>query len=638
MKKFFIILSSFTIAVLLGCTTTQTEPETSFKIPEGWQKGTATKFEKLTAPEKDLVIYFHKEQVTDKFDLSQKSLSLWKQINPDFSYKELQTTTPPSKEWDKVTQIIYQVPEEDAKVILTLLRVKDGVGYFSLLESSTSTLNKRTAQMMQVLESWKPSSIKDEDFSKVQAKNFANVEKDFEKFLTDSMQDLKVPGFSIGIVQDGKIVYQKGFGTTNVNGGQPIDNETLFMIGSTTKPLTTLLISKLVNDGKLNWDDPISKNLKGWHLKDKGVSKTFLMKHSACACTGMPRRDLDFIFDIEGVSAEKRMEQMAAMTPTTKHGETFQYSNYLVAAGGFSAAKAYAPSLPLEKAYIKAMQNLVFNPLGMDQTLVENTNPYRKNSAFPHSYDLELKPRTISTKLEEFANSVAPAGSVWSNSTDMLKYIQFELSKGKNAPNYIKEENLLARRVKGVPITKDMSYGLGLMVRDYKGINVIEHGGNTMGFTSEMLFLPEKNIGITMLVNMGSANGFTRALRGKFFELMFGMDTKADESLEFYEKERVKNVKLLTGLIKDNIQQPESLIGKYASKELGKLSIYRKRGDLIADFGEFSSVVKEKKDPGKKRVFVLTSPPWGGSFSLIEEKNGFTINDGAQTQYLFKKL
>ena len=89
------------------------------------------------------------------------------------------------------------------------------------------------------------------------------------------------------------------------------------------------------------------------------------ISHSACACTGMPKRDLDFIFEIEGVSAEDRMKQMKKMFPTTKPGETFQYSNYLVAAGGFAAAKSYEKTLPLLDSYIKVMDDLVFHPLNM---------------------------------------------------------------------------------------------------------------------------------------------------------------------------------------------------------------------------------------------------------------------------------
>ncbi len=632
-----ISLSLFLIFNVSSCSTTSKTEIGDFKVPEGWTKGTTAPFKTITAPENDMTIYFYKEEVGKKFDLSTKSLALWKKVKPNFAYKELQTTTPPSKDWDEVMQIVYNVPAEESKTVLTILKVKDGVGYFNLLEGTASTLNKRMAQMMQILESWKPESIKVEDFSKVTAKNFKDVEKEFEAFLTSGMKDLKIPGMTVGIVQNGKVVYQKGFGKASVKNGKPVNKDTLFMIGSTTKPLTTLLMAKLISDKKLKWSDPIGKNLKGWKLKDPKVSKDFLMKHSACACTGMPRRDLDFIFDIEGVSSEQRMKQMAAMAPTTKPGETFQYSNYLVAAGGFSAARAYNKSLPLQKSYTKAMKDLVLQPLGMNQTLVTNTKPYKANSAHPHSFDMNLEPQLISKKIEEFADSVAPAGSIWSNSTDLLKYLQFELSKGKSAPGYIDEKNLLARREKGVPITKDMSYGLGLMVADYKGIRVVEHGGNTMGFTSEMLFLPEKNIGITILVNMGSANGFTRPIRGKFFELMFGMDTKAEEALAFYKKERVKSVAKVKSLIKKSIQKPSALVGKYKSNELGSLNITRKNNKLIADFGEFTSEVKELNDPGKKRVFLLTSPPWRGSFSLIEDQSGFII-DAAQQKYSFKRL
>ena len=320
----FSTLSIFVVfAFLIGCSSAQKSGIGTFKTPEGWSKSEVQSLALLTAPEKDMNIYFHKEPVGKDFDFSKKSVDLWKKVRPGFSYKELQTTTPPSKNWDKVSQIVYQVPAEESKMVLTLMRVKDGIGYFNLMESSSSTLNKRAAQMMQVFESWKPETIKDEDFSSVKPKQFASVEKEFEGFLVQAMKDLKIPGMTIGVVQDGQVVYQKGFGSTKTNGGTKVNKDTLFMIGSTTKPLTTLLMSKLVHDGKIKWDDPIGKHLKGWSLKNKAQSKNYLIKHSACACTGMPRRDLDFIFDIDGINAEKRMQQMSLMSPTTKPGETF---------------------------------------------------------------------------------------------------------------------------------------------------------------------------------------------------------------------------------------------------------------------------------------------------------------------------
>lgn len=249
MKLFFRTFSLFLLFNIQGCLSV-TKNSLSVKTPENWSKLTVMDFQTLVAPEKDMKIYFHKERLPKDFNFSKKSINLWKIINPDFSYREFRTITPPVKNWDKITQIIYQVPFEESKIILTLLRIKNGFGYFNLIESGLSTFDKRSAQMTQILESWKPETIKAEDFSKVIMKDFKFVERDFEIFLLKTLKDMKVPGTAIGIIQNGQIVYQKGFGQTKIKNGKPVNSDTLFMIGSITKPLTTLLMSKLVYEGQ----------------------------------------------------------------------------------------------------------------------------------------------------------------------------------------------------------------------------------------------------------------------------------------------------------------------------------------------------------------------------------------------------
>ena len=609
----------------------------TLKIPEGWSKQITGVSKTVQSPEKDLTIYFYKVNISSDFDFSKQSLSLWKQIDPSFSYEEQKKISPPNSEgWDNLTQIVYDIPLKELKVIISISREKDRVAYINLISGSLKAISKRSAQLNTIIKTWKPSSIKGEDYSRVTAKVFKGIimKYRFNRFIKRLQKESNIPGLAIGIIQDGKVVYKKNFGRTKVTGGQPVNSDTLFMIGSMTKPLTTLMMSKLVHDGKLSWDDPINKFLMNWSLRDKKAAKNMLIRHSACACTGMPRRDLDFIFEIEGVSAEDRMKQMRKMYPTTKPGETFQYSNYLVAAGGFAAAKSYDKTLSLLDSYKKAMSDLVFKPLNMKRTVVINEAPYIKNSAFPHAYDLFLKPQLISTKIEEFTHSIAPAGSVWSNVNDILGYMSLELSVSSLFPNYIDRDNLLIRRKKGVQITDEKSYGLGLFLEDYKGLKIVHHGGNTMGFTSDMFFLPEKNIGAVILANVGAAN--ILLIRVKLLELLFRMDTKVEETLSFRREEIKKNIERAKNKIKPFIKGAKILEGMYSSKELGQMSVYMKGKKLYADFGEFVTELAEIKTSGKNKVFLLISPPWTGGFQMMLEGRRFIL-PSAQEKYVFER-
>jgi CubicO group peptidase (beta-lactamase class C family) len=634
MKQLLILL------LLASCSSTNNKElleVMEMKLPTGWTRSENQAFNYVVAPEKDFKLYFFKEKVSKDFSASNLSLKYWKKIDPNFNIKEVQNISPPSTNWDKVTQILYQVPREEERVALTLIRIQGDIAYINILNTGNATLSKRGAQMSQLIESWKPKATIKEDYSKVTPTQFHHIQAELEEFIKKSIGDLQAPGLAIGIVQNGKTVYQKGFGTTSIKNGKEVDPQTLFMIGSTTKPLTTLLMSKLIYEKKMTWNDRINKYLPNWTLKDKNISKQFLMKHSACACTGMPRRDLDFIFNFEGVSSEFRMNEMSDMNPTTKTGETFQYSNYLVATGGFAAARVYNTQLPLLKSYEKAMSELVFKPLNMKRTMVHNKSPYVINSALPHAYDDQSKTQRIPNILEEFATAIAPAGSIWSSAEDMTQYLKLELSNGQSVKGYIDEKNILLRRKKGVAMSEKSFYGLGLMIQDYKGIELVMHGGNTIGFTSEMFFLPKHNIGVSILVNLAGANALTAAIRAKLFELIFpGLNAKSQESIDFYKKYTQKNALKLGKSIKKPIKNKEKFVGLYNSKILGKMTISLNQNKLIANFGEFKTELKEKIDPSKNRVLLMMSPPWSGSMSLMEEKDGFSISS-AQKKYLFKR-
>ena len=232
----------------------------ALKIPKGWSKQKVGIFEKIQSPEKDLTIYFYKENISPDFDFSKKSLSLWKRIDPSFSYEEKKKTSPPhSGGWDKLTQIEYDIPLKELKIMISISREKDGIAYINLITGSFKAVSKRSTQLNTIIEAWKPKSIKGEDYSHVRAKAFKGIimKYRFNRFVKRVKKEFHIPGLAIGIIQDGKVVYKKGFGRARITDGRAVNSDTLFMIGSMTKPLTTLMMSKLVYEGTLSWDDPI---------------------------------------------------------------------------------------------------------------------------------------------------------------------------------------------------------------------------------------------------------------------------------------------------------------------------------------------------------------------------------------------
>jgi CubicO group peptidase (beta-lactamase class C family) len=216
-----------------------------------------------------------------------------------------------------------------------------------------------------------------------------------KKFVADGEAATKTPGVSFGVIQDGKIVWAGGIGVRELGKKEPVDGKTMFMIASNTKQLTTLVLAKLVDAKKLKWDDTVTSVLPTSQLGTEEVTKQVLVKHVICACTGMPRQDLEWLLEWKGSTPESVMKSLGTMVPTSKFGELFQYSNLMAAAGGYTGGHVAFPKLELGAAYDKAMQTLVFDPLGMKST----TFDYAKRcAAIPRCRTASMstaRPRTI---------------------------------------------------------------------------------------------------------------------------------------------------------------------------------------------------------------------------------------------------
>jgi hypothetical protein len=289
-----------------------------FKISAGWSFDDSTK--KLTSPEGDLFVYLVETKA--EIDLEKQSLTEWRKIKPDFSFSVLQKVSPPAKDgWDKTMQVIYEVPAKENRTVLTAIKVFKGTAYILLLDSSNAGLSKRASQLQIVGDTWHPADLQKEDLSKNKLKKFTDQsKKEMDSFILQAMKELDIPGASVAIVQDGKEIYRKGFGIKKLGSNEKVTPQTLFMIGSTTKPLTTLMLSSLVEKQKIKWDTPIKTALPSFELHDPKVTSQFLIEHTACACTGMPRRDMEFVFGSLSKSAEDTMNQLHTMKPTTGFG------------------------------------------------------------------------------------------------------------------------------------------------------------------------------------------------------------------------------------------------------------------------------------------------------------------------------
>jgi CubicO group peptidase (beta-lactamase class C family) len=367
------------------------------------------------------------------------------------------------------------------------------------------------------------------------------------------------------------------------------------------------------------------------------------MRHTVSASTGMPRRDLALLFGVGDAAPEQRLAEMRSMAPTTGFGEVFQYSNHLVALGGYVAAKQAFPAIDLSSAYDRAIRELVFEPLGMNASCVASAIDEVRAVASPHALDLDGGVAALADRMENFVEGFAPSGAVWSSAGDLAKYLALELSGGTlpDGQRLISAEALARRRSGGVKITNTEAYGLGLFCNTQFGRALLHHGGNTLGFTSDMFFLPDAEIGAVVLTNLAYANSFTEAIRRRILELAFGLDDKAEammagaaEAAASQRRSRRERV-MRDPAAADWLEQ---FAGNYDNSALGGLSIHREADSVWAEFPNFT--VELGMDVREEaRLLALVSPPFSGSGSLRPASDrAALVLEGGQEEYVYRRL
>jgi CubicO group peptidase (beta-lactamase class C family) len=595
----------------------------------------------LTAPEKDVAMALFELKAADR---DAALAAAWAQWKPGFDLKVANAVDAPARDgWDALSQVVYVTPTAEQRLVIGLARRKGDVWYVALLDGSAAGADRRGAQLGIAIESFTVPGVDKESFAGKTAHTLDAARLDqLTAFAEAALARTKIPGAAIAVVQGGKVVYARGFGVRERGKKAAVTPNTLFMIGSIGKSLTTLMIARLVEAKRFGWDTPITEVLPSFVLGDAATTAKVTMRHTACACTGLPRQDLEFIFEGD-VSAEDRLASMAQMQPTTGFGETFQYSNLMVSAGGFAGAHAFAPKKKLGPAYDDAMKAMVFKPLGMKSSTFDFKAVARADHAAPHPFGLDGEPAAAPITLERWVEPLRPAGGLWSNVNDMARVIQLELDRGKLAgKQVIGEEFLLARRQPQVKIDDELSYGLGLVVGTSRGMQVVTHSGGTMGFNSEMLILPEHGVGLIILTNVGSGGIFNGTVERRLLELLFDAAPRAAEDLERRTTEIYKQ------LAEDNklIQAPPDaawfgkLAGKWQAPGLGVIELRDDRSDAaVLDSGGWEVTVGKKTDRDGTVKLVATSGPFAGLELVPTDKDGATrlMLIDAQRSYVFER-
>ncbi len=415
-----------------------------------------------------------------------------------------------------------------------------------------------------------------------------------KQFVTTSMDKLGVPGAGFAIVEHGKVLFEGGAGIRALGRPEKVGAHTKFMIGSNTKGLTTLLLARLVDRGKLAWDQPVAAIYPGFRLGDADTARKVRIRDLVCACTGLPRKDMIWIIGTQPDTGPGAVfAQLAASTPTTAFGAVFQYSNLMAAAGGYVGGAAAYPRRDLGAAYDAAMKSMIFDPLGMADTTFDMAHAETGDFASPHDVDLQGAPLLGDLKADDVIVPYRPAGGAWSSAHDMIRYVALELSEGvlPGGKRLVSAANLLTRRQPTVKLGEDIFYGMGLVVDKSSGATLIRHGGGIAGYRSDIAILPDADVGAVILTNGGGGTYLPRPFMRRLMELVYDGEDKAAGDIDA----GVKNLRDLQAETRQGLSLPAvpdlaaRVAGIYGNDELGRLAARREGDRLYFDYALYST-------------------------------------------------
>jgi hypothetical protein len=276
----------------------------------------------------------------------------------------------------------------------------------------------------------------------------------------------------------------------------------------------------------------------------------------------------------------------------------------------------------------------------MRETTFDYAEALRADHAMPHSPDVDGRPAHALMEINYAIIPLRPAGAAWSTVRDVVAYVGMELAGGSlpGGRRYVSRENLLARRDPQVPIGKEASYGMGLIVDRQYEVEVVHHGGDMIGFHSDMMWLPKHGVGAVVLTN-GDPGWIVRdQFRRKLLEVLFDGRPEADalaaaRAKSFFEQIAADR-KLLT--VPADSGEAGKLAGRYHNDALGEVAVGRDGGRTIFDFGEWRSEVGSRRNPDGTVSFITVTPGvLGFEFVVGTGERRTLVTRDAQHEYVF---
>jgi len=329
-----------------------------------------------------------------------------------------------------------------------------------------------------------------------------------------------VPGIAVAVVKDGAVVASKGYGVRKLGETAPVTPNSLFRIASNTKAFTTAALAMLVDEGKIHWDDPVIQYLPGFQMYDPYVTREMTIRDLLTHRSGLGLGAGDLMFwPATDFTREEIVRRIRFLKPASSFRGKYAYDNLLYLVAGAALASVSG------RSWDDFVAQRIFAPLGMSHTNSSSRTlaAAAADVATPHGHaDGKLVPLPQTDH-----DNNAPAGSINSCVADMARWLTLQLNHGALGPLRLFSEAQskemwtpqtilpIADPPAGAPAALTAiqpnfnAYGLGWMLRDYRGRKMVGHTGVLAGYVSRVAMIPDLNLGVVVLTNQEAEEAHT---------------------------------------------------------------------------------------------------------------------------------
>lgn len=477
--------------------------------------------------------------------------------------------------------------------------------------------------------------------------DYSNIVKSADEYAQKVVKEWQIPGVSFSIIKDGKLLLTKGYGVSEKGGDNPVDENTIYHIGSISKSFTAAVMASVVDEGLVSWDDTVKNILPDFDLYDDWVENNMLVKDLMTHKTGIRGQAGTYIPNL-GYDREDIYQMMKLIKPEYSFRNVYAYNNITFIIASKVIEKVTG------KSWEENIQTRILDPLGMTNTYINEEGYLAAGNRASVAHDfwyvkdsMYVAPIHGEERALHWLTVVGPAGSISSNVVDMSKWAQFHLDNGKVGDQQVISQRQMNFLHRGQTIVSQDSSYIRLYAHCWfkeqnNRYKLYFHTGTTWGFTAICAFVPELNLGMVILCNSEAPSDPRYSIMRRTIDLFMGdqscgemKDWSADyldawwkDEREAYMKKEAKESN------KVFVDPPKSkvLVGKYTKEApFADAKVTLENEELYITIGKYNWKHKLTHVSGNEYSFRSDGHAFPITFELNKRGNkalSFTIDFG----------